>query len=172
MQRTSEEKRLAQPGRPSSIQSMQWILWAMIFGMVSFAAIALAIDPTGGDPQGDPMAGKPDQSLGTILLVATALVAASSFSMLFFLRRRALQSAARRGPQALEELERGTMPPELARGTIVCGALAESVGLLGIATFFLSRQWVALVALAAALLAILLLLPTKSRLSEAIRSAG
>ena len=138
------------------------ILGSMLLGMAAFAAIAVFIDPSDGSL--DPRTSK-------ILLVATAVTTATNVFLFFLLRRRAIQSAARHASQALEEIERGAMPRELARGMIVCGALAEGAGLLGIVTFFLSRQWVALVALAIAAIAILYLFPTKARLVGAIRGA-
>ncbi len=149
--------------RSQTIQGVQTVLLALILGLCTFVAVALFVDPMQGDR---------DPELGTILLAVTGVLLTSNLPLAFFFRARGLRSAVQRREEVLQELGRGEMPPELARTTILAGALVEGAGLFGSVTFFLSRQGVALVAPVLAVLVLLFLLPTRERLAEGVRGAS
>jgi hypothetical protein len=150
--------------RALTIRAARSIVLAMFFGLATFASVALAVSPLADD--------EPDPRLRTILLGLTGLALVTSVPLAFVVRARGVASAARRRTEALAELARGELPPELGTATTTAGALVEGAGLLGIVTFFLTRELLALGALAVPLLVLMFLLPTAERLAEGVRAAA
>ena len=152
--------------RALTIRAARQLVLAMILGQATFAGLALAVDPA------PPGRSAPDPELRTWLLAVTGLALVTGVSLAFVVRARGVARAARRRTEALAELAHGELPSELVATTIAACALVEGPGLLGIVTYFLSRDALALAAPAAAVLVLLYMLPTPERLAEDMRGAA
>jgi hypothetical protein len=151
--------------RPSgaTIRSLRLVLLALALGLTGLSLVALVVDPS---------AGRRDPELSTLLLGVTGVLLVTNLALALVMRARGVRQAAERRAEALAELEAGELPGELARAAILAGALVEAPGLLGGVTFLLTRETLALVAPAVAILALLSFLPRAERMAEKLRSAG
>ena len=151
-----------------TIRSLRTVFFALIGGVALFLIVAIAIAPL--RDAADPAQGGID--VGTMLIGVLVLLVASNAMIAYFIRRSALQSVAADPEPAIEQLEGGDIPPRLASMTLILGALAESIAILGAVTYMLEAETMALVFACFGLGALVFQIPSRARLIEAVRAAA
>jgi hypothetical protein len=151
----------------------QILVTALLFGVVSFAAVAVALGPL--QPAPAPVAGAPIGPFGGYdpLLLAMGALIVGQFPVLLFLGIAMGKQAAGMARRLAAEPE--TRDTALARlwmnGTILRAALAEGAGLFGAVILLLHGERLALVGVGFAVLVLVAIMPTRGRLENWIQRA-
>lgn len=144
------------------LRTGQILIAALIFGMLSFAGVAAA------------MAGKisrPDPQLANMLFIVMGVLAVSELTAYHLLVRPIFIRQTRSQAQAIDPASRAAfIEPRYLNLTIIAGALAEGLGLLGAVTTLVTGRLEALAAPALAALALLIIIPTRDRLDRFVRA--
>ncbi|MBU0638306.1 MAG: hypothetical protein KKB50_05530 [Planctomycetes bacterium] len=141
-----------------ALRVAQIVIGAMIVGLGAFAAIIMLLQAPPSDLQPQTV---------TVLLLGLAGLGGTQLVAYFFLRRALWRSAR----QAFEEANDRPIPvaalfQRLFLLTLVSAALAETFGMFGLVVYSGTRVWLALIAPALALLALVALLPTPDRFAR------
>lgn len=137
---------------------LRGVIAAMAMGVATFAGISLYLVQTGT------MGNQPD--LGKILLLVLAAMAIAELPA-YFVIRRVLVGQLRGQLEAAGASERDQLIGQGFSSTVIIGAaMAEGLGLLGVLTYLLSGQWVALVAPVLTLIVLISLFPSRWKLDN------
>ena len=148
---------------PTAIRIGQVLIAALVFGMVSFAAVATVMAGQIGGPV--------DPKLATTLFIVIGGLAVSELIAFHVVVRPLFMKQTRDAAAALPEGDRAQhIEQRYLNLTIVAGALAEGVGLFGAATVLLTGRLEALAAPGLATIALLLIFPTQARLDRFSRA--
>lgn len=156
MQRTTPDLAAAIVAR-----QLRVVLSALAAGLILFAVVASIVELDVGD-----------RDHLDILIYIVPFLAIGNITAYLVIRSKLLAAArgrVARGRVVEGEWAADLVPNELRTLTVIAAALAESVGLLGIVVFMLTRTWALLAAPAAAILAIVALLPSEQGLKDLIR---
>ncbi len=132
------------------------VLGAMGMGIVAFAAVAVVLG------QGGQMTTQPE--LARILLPVLALMAAPALVAFLLVRNAAVGKLRSEAGQAPDRITVEVVAARLVPVTIIGGALAEGVSLFGTVAYLLTGQALALAAPAVGIIALVLLMPSLTRI--------
>ena len=142
------------------VRNLRLILGALVIGLLLMTVAALFVNIT-EEGKGEDL---------QILVWVCFLLAVAEIPCWLFLRAKLLGQVRARLQAQEGEGKADLLPPELFALTMIGAALAEGVGLFGTVVFFLTRQHVVLVLPGLAILAILLLMPSKERFEELLEN--
>ncbi len=143
------------------IRSPQIILGALAAGVLVFTGVAVYLRLAGMDLG--------DSQLARLLPFLVLALAAAEVPVYLLLRRVFVAQVRAAREESLGLVKEGRIPLQLQTLAILGAALAEGVGLLGVITVLLGGSWFALAAPFAAVVLILLQVPTRARLESIVR---
>src|SRR5262245_56927392 len=143
-----------------SLRVASTILFALVFGIVSFAGVVLFLRLS-TEQELDPV-------VGELLLITLGALAVAEIPVYFVIRKQLLARARAMKFECLELLHRGMTPQPLFSLAIIGAAMVEGLGLLGELAVMLGAPLYALVAPFLAALLILAQLPSRERLEHAV----
>lgn len=157
---------------PQNILVLRVLCFALCFGVAVFAAIAIVLTNEQSSPAFSNKALTSQAiSLGKLLTPAVFVLGFSMLATWPLLRRGHIATGKRvwQGGDAVDARER-----KLFNGySVLCvlrAVMAEGFGLFGVVTFFLTAQWIALVAPAAAVAIIVGTMPSQARYERFLES--
>jgi len=148
---------------PLPIRSARVIVAAMAVGVLAMTGVGVFIKQTGTPG---------DVDLGRTLALAALGLGAGLAATYVVVRRSALARVAETRAESLAALERGELPAELFRLTIVGAALAEGFGLFGAVALLLGAPWPALAEPILAVALIVVQIPGRERALALVRGSG
>jgi len=149
------------PVPPRPLRAAQLILLALALGVLSFGVVAITLRPSlqPSSPE-----------TGRLLAVVLVGLGVCEGAVYFLLRRGVLQRLAAEREQALTLVLQGALPPQLLTLTIIGGALAESIGLLGSVAYLVGAPALVIAAPVLSVALILVQVPTRARTEYLVRS--
>jgi len=151
------------------VRTLQIVIGALAFGVVSFAVVAIVIRAL--DPQPDGAAGVLSLMAYGMAPVALVLSRVMQAVVINGSRKQIIAGTYAKPTESLAELgERGALFTVYQSSLLVGGAILEGAAFLCIAAFLIEGSWPALVLAGGLLLALLAMLPRTERVTQWIEA--